>query len=123
MSPLPSLPDRILAERETLHRRRNHRPLIGKKSTGGDARASTSLAFADPRRLCADLDPGAHRLGLGVVVEHLVAHFASPAGLLVTAEGERCVENVIAVNPHGSSGDLVGHAVGFADVARPNAGS
>jgi hypothetical protein len=51
-----------------------------------------------------------------------VAHFAAPSGLLVASEGERGVENVVAVDPHGSGGDLVGDAVGFADVARPEAG-
>src|SRR5216683_1953650 len=75
-----------------------------------------------PDSSCQCSNSRAHRLGLGVVVEDLVAHFAAPAGLLVTAEGEGCVENVVAVDPHGSGGDLVGHAVGFADVARPDAG-
>ena len=51
-----------------------------------------------------------------------MAHFAAPAGLLVAAEGQRRVENVVAVDPHGSGAQLVGHAVGFADVARPDAG-
>jgi hypothetical protein len=31
--------------------------------------------------------PGANRFGLGVEVEHIVAHFAAPSGLLVAAEG------------------------------------
>src|SRR5579863_561721 len=101
-----------VAESETLHRRRNLRQ---KESTGEDARASTSLGWVL-------LDSRAHRFGLRVVVENLVAHFAAPAGLLVASEGERGVENVVAVDPHGAGGDLVGHAVGFADVARPDAG-
>ena len=52
-----------------------------------------------------------------------MSHLASPAGLFVTSEGQRGIENVVAVDPHCSGAKLFRHAVGFADVARPNSSS
>src|SRR5450755_476114 len=40
------------------------------------------------------------RLDLGVGLENLVAHLAAPAGLLVAAERQGGVEDVVAVDPH-----------------------
>src|SRR5580704_15426152 len=48
----------------------------------------------------------AHGFDLGVLLEDFVAHFAAPAGLFVSAEGERCVEHVVAIDPHGSGAEL-----------------
>ena len=69
-------------------------------------------ARAPQTKLLFRLDSRAHRFRLRVVVEDLVARFAAPSGLLVASEGERGVENVVAVDPHGSGGGLVGDAVG-----------
>ena len=50
-----------------------------------------------------------------------MAHFAAPAGLLVSAEGQRGVEHVIAIDPHSSGAQLGSDAVRFLNVTRPNA--
>src|ERR1035438_3355586 len=59
-------------------------------------------------------------LGLGVVVQDLFAHFAAPAGLLVSAEGQGSVEDVVAVDPHGAGAKTARHFVGQAQVLRPH---
>ena len=48
------------------------------------------------------LQSRAHRLRLRIQLERIFAHLAPPAGLFVAAEGKSGVENVVAVNPHGS---------------------
>ena len=48
------------------------------------------------------LQSRAHRLRLRIQLERIFAHLASPAGLFVAPEGKSGVENVVAVNPHGS---------------------
>src|SRR6266446_4763111 len=66
---------------------------------------------------------GADRLGLSVQTQGVVPHLAPPSGLFVSAEGQRRVENVVAVDPHGARAQMFRGAVGFADVARPDGGS
>src|SRR5262245_16717793 len=41
----------------------------------------------------------ADRLGLGIILHHFLAHLASPAGLLVAAEGQRGIAPVVGVDP------------------------
>ena len=65
------------------------------------------------------LDRGADGFDFGVELQHSVAHLAAPAGLLVAAEGQRCVEEVVAVDPHGYGAQDVCNTVPFADVTRP----
>src|ERR1022692_207759 len=64
---------------------------------------------------------GGDGLYLGVVVEHLVAHFTSPAGLLVPAEGQRGVEHVVAVDPDGAGPELLRQGMRLGDVLGPDA--
>ena len=66
---------------------------------------------------------GADRFGLRVIVQNIVAHLAAPSGLFVSAEGQRRVEDVVAVDPHRAGAQQLGSAVGLADVARPDGGS
>src|SRR5689334_5540475 len=61
------------------------------------------------------------RLDLGVGLQHLVAHLATPAGLLVPAERECRVEHVVAVDPHRAGPELLGQGVGLGDVPGPDA--
>src|ERR1700733_13558608 len=85
---------------------------------------AAELAETPPRRdVAVNLESGRHRFNLGVVVQHLLAHLASPAGLLVTAEGERCVEDVMAIDPHRAGAQPLGHLVRQAAVACPHASS
>src|ERR1019366_6674319 len=58
----------------------------------------------------------------GVVVEDFFAHFAAPTGLLVSAERQRGVEDVVAVDPHGAGAQAARHLVGKAEVLRPHGG-
>ena len=60
--------------------------------------------------------------GLGVEIEHFVAHLAAPAGLFVAAKGQRGVENIVAIDPDGARLQRGGDAMRFGNVARPNAG-
>src|SRR5215471_14876064 len=66
---------------------------------------------------------GADGLDLGVGLQGLVAHLSSPAGLLVAAEGQRGVEDVVAIDPDGAGPEALGHRVGLGDVSGPDAGS
>src|ERR1700687_6342800 len=66
------------------------------------------------------LQSGADRLYLGVQLKHIVAHFASPARLLVPAKGQRRVEYVVAVDPHRAGAHLRSQAMCLCDIARPN---
>jgi hypothetical protein len=63
------------------------------------------VAAAEPYRLrrCAPLQCSGHGLDLSVAVQDLFAHFAAPARLLVAAKGQRRVEHVVAIDPHGPS--------------------
>src|SRR5580692_7094789 len=58
------------------------------------ARAGLRPAPTASRLQCA-----ANRFYFGVVLQDFVAHFATPAGLLVAAERERGVEDVVAIDP------------------------
>src|SRR5271167_909585 len=62
------------------------------------------------------LNPHAHRLGLGVVVEHLMPHLAAPARLLVAAKRQCRVEDVVAVDPYRTRAQLLSQGVRLADV-------
>ena len=50
-------------------------------------------------------DRGADGFDLGVLLEDFVAHFAAPAGLFVSAEGQSGVEHVVAIDPNGSGAE------------------
>src|SRR6478672_7798429 len=67
------------------------------------------------------LQRGADGFDFGVVLENFVAHFAAPAGLFVSAEGQRGIENVVAVDPDRTGAEFRGDLIGFLDVARPDA--
>src|SRR5215469_2871044 len=67
------------------------------------------------------LELGGDGLDLGVGLQHLVAHLAAPAGLLVPAERKRCVEHVVAVDPYRAGPDLFGQGVRLGDVLGPDA--
>ena len=64
-------------------------------------------------------DSRADGFGLGVEIEHIVPHLASPARLFVASERKCGVEDVVAVDPYGSGAKLLDRAMRFADVARP----
>jgi hypothetical protein len=74
-----------------------------------------------PRHRCLQLR--GHGLDLGVGLEDLVAHLAAPAGLLVAAERQGGVEDVVAVDPDGPGPELLGQGVGLGDVLGPDAGA
>ena len=57
------------------------------------------------------LKRSANGLDLGVLLEHFVAHFAAPAGLLVAAEGHSGVEHVVAVDPDRAGAQQAGQAM------------
>ena len=59
-------------------------------------------------------------LNLGVLLQNFVAHFAAPAGLFISAEGQRRVEHVVAIDPHGSGAEQARDGVSLLDVARPH---
>src|SRR5262245_34749887 len=65
---------------------------------------------------------GRHRLDLRVVVEDELTHFTSPTRLLVAAEGQRGVEDIVAVDPDRSGTDPLGDLVRLGDVSAPYAG-
>ena len=70
-----------------------------------------------------DLQRGADRFHFRVLLKYFVAHFAAPAGLFVSAERHRGVEDVVAVNPDRAGAQPGREAVGLLDVPRPNSGS
>ena len=49
-----------------------------------------------------------------------MTHLAAPAGLLIPTEWERCVEDIVAVDPDGSGAELGREGMRFLDVVRPN---
>jgi hypothetical protein len=51
-----------------------------------------------------------------------VAHLAAPAGLLVPAERQGRVEDVVAVDPDGPGAQLLRQGVGLGDVLGPDPG-
>src|ERR1039458_1325640 len=67
--------------------------------------------------LCAD------RFDLGIRLQRLVAHFATPPRLLVAPEGKSGVEDVVTVDPYRSGPDLLGQGMGLRDVIGPDAGA
>src|SRR5215469_3430858 len=71
----------------------------------------------------AALQQRGDRLDLRVVIEDVVAHFPTPARLLVAAEWQRSVEDVVAVDPHGAGADLLGERVRLGDIAGPYSGA
>src|ERR1035437_2205858 len=76
--------------------------------------ASGSTAFLSDRR--------ADGLHFGVHFQSFVAHLAAPSGLLVSAEWQRRVEHVVAVDPHRPGAQFVRYAMSLADVAGPDTG-
>src|SRR5215469_1340524 len=62
-------------------------------------------------------------LDLGIVLKHLVAHLAAPARLLVASKRQGGVEDVVAIDPHGSSAQFCRQPVRLAEISRPDAGT
>ncbi len=85
--------------------RASYRPDRPTCPAGGSGR-NRNCVSGPPALACSE--QRGDRLDLGVVVEDLVAHLASPAGLLVAAEWQRGVEDVVAVDPDGAGPDLLG---------------
>src|SRR6202044_2380019 len=81
------------------------------------------VSTAPPTARRAGLQLGGHRLDLGVGLGHFVAHLAAPAGLLVPAERQRGVKDVVAVDPDRPGAELLGQRMGLGDVAGPDAGA
>src|SRR6516225_12222823 len=78
------------------------------------ADADAELQVPGVNRICGWLwrEPVASQqsgdgLDLGGGLEHLVAHLASPAGLLVPAERQCRVKHVVAVDPDAAGLDLL----------------
>src|SRR5579864_1076809 len=69
------------------------------------------------------LERGTNELRFRVVVDYAVAAFASPSGLLVSAERHRRIKYVVAVDPDGASAEFGSQAVRFLDVSRPHSRS
>src|SRR6204780_1968940 len=69
------------------------------------------------------LQLGGDGLDFGVGLEDLVAHLAAPAGLLVAAERQGRVEDVVAVDPDRAGPELLGQGVGLGDVLGPDPGT
>src|SRR5258708_789387 len=67
------------------------------------------------------LELGADRLHLRIEFQRIMSHFAAPPGLLVASEGQRRVEDVVAVDPDRAGPQLRGDTMRLADVARPDA--
>jgi hypothetical protein len=82
--------------------------------------AHDGKARVQPTRLAASgSDTHADRFGLKIVLEDLAAHLAAPARLLVAAEGQRRVEDVVAIDPDRAGSQLIGDTVSTLDVAGP----
>src|ERR1700729_721007 len=78
---------------------------------------------ASPAPLLECLQLCRHRLDFGGGLEDLVAHLATPAGLLVAAERQGRVEDVVAVDPDGAGPELLRQGVRLGDVPGPDAGA
>src|SRR3954468_17372549 len=79
------------------------------------------LGHQKPLRLLL-ADAGADGLLLCVEFEGVVTHLATPATLLESAEGQGCVEDVVAIDPDGSGTHFCGDGVSAIDVASPDSG-
>src|SRR5580698_6602612 len=77
-------------------------------------------AYLRPPKVFLGLKSRRDGFDLGVVVEHFLAHLTAPAGLLVSAEGQRGVEDVMAIDPDSAGADAPGHLVGGAQILRPD---
>ena len=89
---------------------------------GSPSRPPTSRSTPTTARKRAEA-LGRHRLDFGVGLEGLVAHFAAHAGLLVPAERQGRVEDVVAVDPDGAGAELLGQRVRLGDVLGPDPGA
>ena len=78
----------------------------GRPRPAGRAGRPASIVRRNQTILLSHLQRRADRLDLGVLLQYFVAHFASPAGLLVSAEGQGSIENVVAVDPHRPGAEL-----------------
>src|SRR5690606_33281170 len=61
-------------------------------------------------------------LDLRIKVEYILAHLAPPAGLLVAAERQCRIENIVAVDPDAAGTQTPGDPVRGTDIPRPNRG-
>src|SRR5271156_4605246 len=66
------------------------------------------------------LSLNADRFHLGIELEYFGTHLTTPAGLFVSSEGHRRVEDIITVDPDGSRLHGLGHPVGFAEILGPD---
>src|SRR5579871_341458 len=87
--------------------------------------AGPSVPSPRPVRCCTRwgcLKADAHRLGLGVLMDDVLAHLPAPSRLLVAAEGQRGVEDVVCVDPHGAGLELRDETVCLGQVVGPDPG-
>jgi hypothetical protein len=68
----------------------------------------------------SELEFHANGFGLGVQLKHVVSHLAAPSGFLVSAERQRGIENIIAIDPNRAGPQLRGEGVGLGDIIGPN---
>src|SRR5712664_3687474 len=93
-------------------------------STGAVCRKRVAGAGLSPAPATVSvLQLRSDRLDFGVGLEDLVAHLAAPAGLLVPAEWQGRVEDVVAVDPDGPGAKLLRQGVGLGDVLGPDPGA
>src|SRR5580698_6016626 len=65
--------------------------------------------------------PCRDRLRFGVMLHNFFSHFTAPAGLLISAEWPSRIAIVMSIDADRARLDLAGHAVGNAQVPRPDA--
>jgi hypothetical protein len=57
-------------------------------------------------RRTLSLKLSADRLDFGVSIEHLVTHFSAPPGLSIATEGQRSVDGMVGIYPHGTGSNF-----------------
>src|SRR5271155_752677 len=100
---------------------RVRRTTILRGSVSGKRRLPARMRTSAPQP-GFELQGDSYGLCFSVVAQGLFAHLAPPAGLFVSAERQRGVEDVVAVHPDGARADALSQFVGDAHVARPDAG-
>src|ERR1700690_1342816 len=61
----------------------------------------------------------ANRFRLEIIVEHLAAHLPAPARLLVAAERQSRIEDVVAIDPNGAGTQFIGDPMRALDIGGP----
>src|SRR3954470_14874918 len=81
-----------------------------------------AVARRPPIISCRPSELDRDRLYFRVLLERVLAHFATDAGLLKAAEWSGRVEHVEAVDPDSAGTNVVGDGMHFADIPRPDRG-